>query len=102
VSRLWGSEFREGYGSRDRCMDKEAELLCTKVSLVQCKRRDARYLAMSYVCNLFALRLEDVLDKSGRCILNVILERDLSLLQNVVYQVRSSSTKYIYMESREY
>ena len=54
-------------------MDKEAELLCTKVSLVQCKRRDARYLAMSYVCNLFALRLEDVLDKSGRCILNVIL-----------------------------
>jgi hypothetical protein len=57
---------------------------------------------MSYVCNLFALRLEDVLDKSGRCRLNVILEPDLSLLQNVVYQVRSSSTKYIYMKSREY
>ena len=66
-------------------MDKEAESLGTKASLVQCKWGDASYLAMSYVCNLFALRLEDVLDKSGRRILNAILELDLSLLQNVVH-----------------
>ena len=78
-------------------MDKEAESLSTKASSVQCKRRDARYLAMSYVCNLFALRLEDVLDKSGRRILNAKLELDLSLLQNDVYRVRSSLTKYTYM-----
>jgi hypothetical protein len=31
---------------------------------------------MSYVCNLFAIRLEDVLGKSGRHILNVIWELD--------------------------
>jgi hypothetical protein len=43
------------------------------------------------------MRLEDVLDKSGRRILNVILELDLSLLQNVNFRVRSSLTKYIYI-----
>jgi hypothetical protein len=47
-------------------MDKEAESLGTKANSVQCKRHDASYLPMSYVCNLFAIRLEDVIDKSGR------------------------------------
>lgn len=41
-------------------MDKEAELLATKASLVQCQRCDASYLAMSYICNLSAICLEDV------------------------------------------
>jgi hypothetical protein len=41
-------------------MDKEAELLGIKANLVQCKQHDASYLAMSYVCDLFAIRLEDV------------------------------------------
>jgi hypothetical protein len=40
--------------SRARCMDKEVKLLDTEANSVQCKRRDASYLAMSYVCNLFA------------------------------------------------
>ena len=39
---------------------KGLELLSTETSSVQCKRHDASYLAMSYVCNLFTMRLEDV------------------------------------------
>lgn len=77
-------------------MDKEAQSLGTKASLVQCKQCVARYLAMSRVCNLFAICHEDVLDKSGRLIVNAILELDFSLLQNI-YRVWSSLTKYIYL-----
>ena len=41
-------------------MDKEAESLGTKASSVQCERRDASYLVISYVGNLLAIRLENV------------------------------------------